>query len=123
MNYVTKFRIVDPEKPKSRGRPQRYYHHLLLEEKELKPLVHQILPTENAASVCLSGSRLAHLHGLPKTHKKQSAMQPILSATQTYNFTLAKWVEARTSFWKGTGLLTRKESEWKPSSSLATKKL
>ena len=122
MNDVTKFRMVDPEKPKSRGRPQRHYHHPLQEEKELKSAVHQILPTENAASVCLSGSRLAHLYGLPKTHKKQSAMLPILSATQTYNSTLGKWLEGKTSFWKGKGLLTRKESEWKPSNSLATKK-
>lgn len=67
MNDVTKFRMFHPEKPKSRGRPQRHYHHLLQEEKELKPLtslVHQILPTENAASVCLSGSRLAHLYNV-----------------------------------------------------------
>ena len=30
---------------------------------------------------CPTGSRLAHLYRLPKTHKRQLAMHPILSAT------------------------------------------
>ena len=37
------------------------------------------------------GSKLAHLYGLPKTHKEQLAVRPILSATNTYNYSLAKW--------------------------------
>lgn len=36
---------------------------------------------------------LAHLYGLPKTHKERLAMRPILSATRTYNYALAKWLE------------------------------
>ena len=39
------------------------------------------------------GSRLARLYGLPKTHKEKLAMRPILSATQTYNYALAKWLD------------------------------
>ena len=42
-----------------------------------------------------SGSRLAHLYGLPKTHKEQLAMRPILSATDTYNYSLAKWLDEK----------------------------
>ena len=40
-------------------------------------------------------SRLAHLYGLPKTHKAKLSMRPILSATATYNFNLAKWLEQK----------------------------
>ena len=40
-------------------------------------------------------SRLAHLYGLPKTHKEQLAMCPILSATHTYNYALAKWLDEK----------------------------
>ena len=40
-----------------------------------------------------SGSRLAHLYGLPKTHKPKLAIRPILSATNTYNYALAKWLD------------------------------
>ena len=39
--------------------------------------------------------RLAHLYGLPKTHKEKLAMCPILSATGTYNYALAKWLDAK----------------------------
>ncbi|PFX34113.1 Glucose-6-phosphate translocase [Stylophora pistillata] len=40
-----------------------------------------------------AGSRLAHLYGLPKTHKENLSMRPILSATGTYNYALAKWLD------------------------------
>lgn len=36
---------------------------------------------------------LAHLYGLPKTHKKKLAVRPILSATNTDNYALAKWLD------------------------------
>ena len=93
INNVTKFRIVKPDRPKCRGRPPKHYHPLLQKEKELESLVCRILPTAIAESVRPSGSRLAHLYGLPKTHKKELAMRPILSATQTYNYALAKWLD------------------------------
>ena len=57
--------------------------------------VRKILPEKGADSVCPKGSRLAHLYGLPKTHKPQLSMRPILSATGTYNFLLAKWLDER----------------------------
>ena len=59
----------------------------------MESLVRRILPTAIAESVRPSGFWLAHLYGLPKTHKKELAMRPILSATQTYNFVLAKWLD------------------------------
>ena len=46
-------------------------------------------------SICPKGSRLAHLYGLPKTHKPRLGMRPILSATGTYNYKLAKWLDEK----------------------------
>ena len=54
-----------------------------------------ILPKSLADSICPKGSRLAHLYGLPKTHKPELSMTPILSATGTYNYPLAKWLEEK----------------------------
>ena len=93
INNVTKFRIVKPDRPKCRGRPPKHYHPLLQKEKELESLVRRILPTAIAESVRPSGSRLARLYGLPKTHNEELAMRPILSAIQTYNYALAKWLD------------------------------
>ena len=68
---------------------------LLQKEKILDSLVRRILPKTIADSASPSGSRLAHLYGLPKTHKEQLAMRPILSATDTYNYPLAKWFDEK----------------------------
>ena len=46
-------------------------------------------------TLCPTGSRPAHLYGLPKTHKPTLSMRPILSATKTYNYDLAKWLEEK----------------------------
>ena len=37
--------------------------------------------------------RQAHLYGLPKTHKEKLTVGHILSATSTYNYALAKWLD------------------------------
>ena len=79
---------VPLERPSSKGRPPTYYHPLLQKEKDLDSIVHRILPKSFAEPVRPIGSRLAHLYGLPKTHKERLAMHPILSATQTYNYAL-----------------------------------
>ena len=57
--------------------------------------LHQILPDEISNSLSPKSSRLAHLYGLPKTHKATLSMRPILSATGTYNYNLAKWLEQK----------------------------
>ena len=57
--------------------------------------VERILPKSIADSVVQKGSRLAHLYGLPKTQKKKLAMRPTLSATGTYNYKLAKWLDEK----------------------------
>ena len=57
--------------------------------------VHNILPKSIADSLCPKGSRLAHLYGLPKTHKPDLSMRPVLSATNTYNYPLTKWLEEK----------------------------
>ena len=88
-----KFSAVSKERPKTRGRPPKYYHPLLQKEKELEAIVRRILPKEIADTVCLKGSRLTHLYGLPKTHKKNLSVRPILSSTATYNYPLAKWLD------------------------------
>jgi len=57
--------------------------------------IQRILLKQIADSVIQKGSRLAHLYGLPKTHKKQLAVRPILSATGIYNYKLAKWLDEK----------------------------
>ena len=57
--------------------------------------LHEILPEEIANTLSPKSSRLAHLYGLPKTHKATLSMRPILSATGTYNYKLAKWLEEK----------------------------
>lgn len=54
-----------------------------------------ILPDEEAKTVTSKGSNLAHLYGLPKTHKPQLSMQPILSAVGTDNYNLAKCLDEK----------------------------
>ena len=77
------------ERPKTKGRPPKFYHPLLQKEKDLNSTVRRILPKTVADAVRPTGSRLVHLYGLPKTHKERLDMRPILSATQTYNYALA----------------------------------
>ena len=92
INDETKLKLVSAERPKMRGRPPKHFHPLLEKEKELIAAAKRILPNI-ADSVVQKGSRFVHLYSLPKTHKKQLAMRPILSATGTYNCKLAKWLD------------------------------
>ena len=78
INDSSKFRAVPLERPPGKGRPPTYYHPLLQKEKELDSIVRRIPPKPIADTVRPTGSRLAHLYGLPKTHKDQLAMRPIL---------------------------------------------
>ena len=71
------------------------FHPLLQKEKQLHETLHQILPEEIANSLSPNIFRLAHLYGLPKTHKATLSMRPILSATGTYSYNLAKWLEQK----------------------------
>ena len=64
-------------------------------EKLVGNVIRKILPKPVADTPCPTGSRLAHLYGLPKTHKPTSSMRPILSATKTSNYDLAKWLEGK----------------------------
>ena len=86
---------IDPERPKTRGWPPKHYHPLLEKEKHVGNVIRKILPKPVADTLCPTGSRLAHLCGLPKTHKPTLSMRPILSATKTYNYDLAKWLEEK----------------------------
>ena len=92
---ITKFSRVNDKRPNLRGRPPKHYHPLLQKEKDVHSILHRILPQEIAPSLSPKSSRLAHLYGLHKTHKANFSMRPILSATGTYNFNLAKWLEEK----------------------------
>ncbi|XP_044166580.1 uncharacterized protein LOC122950641 [Acropora millepora] len=92
---TTKFSRVDDKLTNLRGRPPKHYHPLLQKEKDVHSILHRILPQEIATSLSRKSSRLAHLYGLPKTHKANLSMKAILSATGTYNFNLAKWLEEK----------------------------
>ena len=92
---VTKFERVDDKRPNLRGRPPKHFHPLLQKEKDVHSILHQILPEDIATSLSPTSLRLAHLYWLPKTHKAKLSMTPILSATGTCNFNLAKWLEEK----------------------------
>ena len=58
-------------------------------------IVRRIFPKSLADTVRPTGSRLVHLYGLLKTHEEGLAMCPMLSAKQTYNYALAKWLDTK----------------------------
>ena len=95
IDNISKFTHVDDKRPKMRGHAAKHFNPLLQKEKELHETLYQILPEEIANSLSSKSSRLAHLYGLPKTHKATLSMRPILSATRTYNYNLAKWLEQK----------------------------
>ncbi|XP_068716930.1 uncharacterized protein [Montipora capricornis] len=92
---ISKFTPIFPNRPKTRGRPPKHFHPLLHKEKELKAVLHQVLPEKLVESLSPKGSRLAHLYGLPKTPKPALGMQTILSISGPYNYKLAKWLEEK----------------------------
>ena len=95
MDDVAKFALVDDKRPNLRGRPVKHFHPFLQKEKDVHSILHQILPENIATSLSPKSLRLAHLYGLPKTHKTKLSMTPILSATGTCNFNLVKWLEEK----------------------------
>ena len=75
INDPKKFGVVDPERPKTEGRPPNYYHPLLQKKKELESIVRINLPKSIADSGPPTDSQQeAHLYGLPKTHKERLAV-------------------------------------------------
>ena len=76
INDETKFIPISLERPKAKGRSPKHYHPLLKKEKELSSFVKKILPKPIVDSLIQKGSRLAHLYGLPKTHKTKLAVHP-----------------------------------------------
>ena len=95
VNDTTKFAQVSSARPPKRDRPPKRFHPLLEREKHLQSVVSRILPAKVACVVNPRGSRLAHLYGLPKTHKAKLSMRPILSASGTYNYNSAKWLDEK----------------------------
>ena len=89
----SKFREIDRNEPRRIGRPSKHYHPLLKKENDLCTLLDSTLPKKLSKELSPRGSRLAHLYGLPKTHKPTLSVRPILSATATYNYKLAQWLE------------------------------
>ena len=95
INDTSKFVHVNDKRPKSRGRPPKHFHLLLQKGKDVNTVLRETLPRNITDSLCPKSSRLAHLYSLPKTHKANLSMRPILSATGTYNYNLAKWLEEK----------------------------
>lgn len=95
VNDTSKFVRISKERPKTRGRHPTYYHHLLHKEKELTKFFNDTLPDSVTTSLRPRGTRLDHIYSLPKTHKPTLSLRPILSATNTYNYQLAKWLEEK----------------------------
>ena len=95
INDSTKFAHIDQHRPKTRRRPPKHFHPLLEKEKQLHEKVHKIFPKATSEQLCPKGSRLAHLYGVPKTLKERLCMRPILSASGTYNYPLAKWLDEK----------------------------
>ena len=71
INVTNKFCVL----PQNQGQIVEVLTPPLLQmEKIVDSTVRRILPKTIADSVCPSGSRLAHLYGLPKTHTERLAM-------------------------------------------------
>ena len=83
---------IDKHCPKSRGKPSKHYNPFLAKEKQLHAKVRQILPKAIADLLYPKGSRRAHLYGLPKTHKAELCMSPILSTSCAYWYPLSRWL-------------------------------
>ena len=77
VDNTSKFVRINEERAKTRGRPPTHYHPLLQKEKELTKILNDTLPDSVATSLRPRGTRLAHLYGLPKTHKSTLCMRPI----------------------------------------------
>ena len=92
-----KFTVLQEATKRGRGRPRKVDHPVLAKEREVLKVLNRILPSRIAAALTPVGSRLAHIYGLPKTHKQKLSMRPILSATNSYNFKLAKWLDEKLS--------------------------
>lgn len=73
----------------------KYYQPLLQHEKQISVVISKALSKPIADVIRPKGSRLAHLYDLPRTHKEQLAMRPILSTTHTCNYAWAKWLDKR----------------------------
>ena len=96
LDDVTKFRVIDADKP-TRGRKPLVSHPLLQKEADLDRVLTSMkekLPNDVRNEIRPHGSRLAHMYGLPKLHKQGVPLRPALSATGTYNFKLAKWLNS-----------------------------
>jgi len=60
INDTSKFRPIDAQSFKARGRPVKYYHPHLQREKQISAVKSKVLPKPIADSIRPKGSRLAH---------------------------------------------------------------
>ncbi|CAF1451867.1 unnamed protein product [Adineta steineri] len=69
--------------------------------RKLKSLKDSGFITETQFKQCRPvGSQPARIYGLPKIHKKGAPLRPILSASNTFNYKLAKWLVTELSVLK-----------------------
>ena len=97
LNDETKFKPVSAERPKTRGRPPKYFHPLLEKENELTAAVKRSLPKDTADSVVQKVQDFPTCMKYQRLTRKKLAMRSILSATGTYNYKLqlAKWLDEK----------------------------
>ena len=82
IHNVTKFRIVERDRPKCRGRPPKHYLPLLQKEKELESLVRRVLPTAVAESV-----PSVRFQAGPPSWFAQNAQERVSYATYSVSYT------------------------------------
>ena len=88
IDITTRFIPVNLQRPTTKTISSLTRKKQLIREK-----VHKFLPKTNADLLCPNGSTLAHLYGISKTHKTELCMRLILSASGTYNYLSAKWLD------------------------------
>ena len=83
---ATKFKLLTPELIKATLNQENKLRNFL---KELKR--ENVITNELYDKLCSTGSRPGILYGLPKVHKVNVPLRPILSALGTHSYNLAKY--------------------------------
>jgi hypothetical protein len=90
LSDATKFKRLQPDPSSKKSNPT------ITRQKALQTRLRGLksrLPEGVYDRVYPSGSKAGVMYGLPKVHKEGTPLRPIISATGTYNFHLAKWLD------------------------------
>ena len=53
-----------------------------------------VIDNETSSLIRTSGSGTGIMYGLPKIHKEEVPLRPIISSFKSYNYKLAKWLDS-----------------------------